>query len=32
MKSLDPVWCFAFDSDGLVRGSWRGARALAIVE
>lgn len=31
LEPLDPVWCVAFDSDGKVRGAWRGARAFSVV-
>jgi metallo-beta-lactamase superfamily protein len=31
VEPLDPVWCGAFDDQGVLRGAWRGARAFSVV-
>lgn len=31
LEPLDPVWCGAFDDQGVLRGNWRGERAFTVV-
>jgi len=31
VEPLEPVWCAAFDDQGALRGTWRGARAFSVV-
>jgi hypothetical protein len=31
VQPLDPLWCAAFDDQGVVRGAWRGNRAYTVV-
>jgi hypothetical protein len=31
VEPLDPVWCGAFDDQGVLRGAWRGHRAFIVV-
>lgn len=31
VEPLEPVWCAAFDDQGVLRGTWRGNRAFSVV-
>lgn len=31
VEPLEPIWCGAFDDQGVLRGAWRGKRAFTVV-
>jgi hypothetical protein len=31
VEPLEPIWCGAFDNQGVLQGVWRGNRAFSVV-